>query len=106
MVSASKVYRFEDINAASDRAVNPGWGLNGADTYDLWLYKGGGNCHHFWERRVYLRRNNKKISVNEARRIINQLDPSERDEVRLPQNDPRVAQRPTDMPNNGFLNPR
>jgi len=106
MVSAKKVYRFEDINAASSRAVNPGWGPRGADTYNLWLYKGGGDCHHFWERRVYMRKNNKKISVNEARRIINQLDPSERAEARLPQNDPRVAQRPTDMPNKGFLNPR
>lgn len=106
MVSAKKVYRFEDINAASSRKVNPGWGPNGADTYNLWFYKGGGNCRHFWERRVYLKRNNKKITVGEARRIINQLDPDERAEARLPVNDKRVAQRPKDMPNNGFLNPR
>lgn len=106
MVGADKVYRKEDIDRASRSAVNPGWGPRGADNYNLWLYKGGGNCHHFWERRVYMRKNNKKITVNEARRIINQLDPSERAEARLPQNDPRVAQRPTDMPNKGFLNPR
>ena len=21
--------------------------------YSIWLYKGGGNCHHFWLRRIY-----------------------------------------------------
>ena len=36
----------------SERAVNAGWGLNGAATYDIWLYKGqGGNCHHYWMRK-------------------------------------------------------
>ena len=47
MVSAKKIYRKEDIQQMSQRAVNAGWGLNGADTYDIWLYKGGGDCHHF-----------------------------------------------------------
>ena len=37
----------------STMPVNPGWGLNGADTYDIWLYKGGGDCHHFWMRKTY-----------------------------------------------------
>jgi hypothetical protein len=71
MVSAGdRVWRKEDIDAASNRAVNPGWGPNGADTYDLFLYKGGGSCQHFWERRTYLRKNNKKISVNRARKLF------------------------------------
>jgi len=106
MVGAGKVYRKEDIQAAGDRAVNPGFGPGGASTYDIWLYKGGPECHHFWERRVYMRRNNKKITVNEARKLINELAPSERDAVRLPVNDSDVARRPTDMPNHGYLNPR
>jgi hypothetical protein len=37
MVAAKKIYRKEDIEAMSQRAVNAGWGLNGADTYDIWL---------------------------------------------------------------------
>ena len=41
MVSAKKIYRKEDIQQMSQKAVNAGWGLNGADTYDIWLYKGG-----------------------------------------------------------------
>ena len=99
MVNAGeRVWGKEDIDAASTRAVNPGWGPEGANTYDLWLYKGGGSCQHFWERRTYLRKNNKKVSVNRARNILREagLDP-------LPVNDPRVAKRPRDMANRGFL---
>ena len=102
MVNAGdRIWRKEDIEAASQRAVNPGWGPNGADTYDLFLYKGGGSCQHFWERRTYLRRNNKKVSVNRARAIIREagLPP-------MKQNDPKVAQRPRDMVNRGFLQPK
>ena len=106
MVNAKKVYRKEDILAASERVVNPGWGPRGADTYNLFLYKGGGSCRHFWMRQTYLKRNNKKITVTEAKRIINALPASERDGRRLPVNDPKVAQRPRDMTNRGFLDPR
>ena len=106
MWAAKKVYRKEDIDAASSRAVNPGFGPNGANTYDIFLFKGGANCYHYWGRKTYLKKNNKKISVNEARRIIQALPVDERAANRLPQNDPRVAKRPIDMPNQGYLNPR
>lgn len=93
MVSASKVYRKEDILFASQNpAINPGFGANGADTYNLFLYKGGVNCSHFWTRKIYLKRNNKSISVNEAIRIINELEPSERAGARLETNPIEVAQ--------------
>jgi hypothetical protein len=104
MTAAKKVYRVEDIDAASSRAVNPGFGPGGTNTYDLWLFKGGANCYHYWGRKTYLKKNNKKISVNEARRIIQALPVDERAANRLPQNDTRVAQRPIDMPNQGYLN--
>lgn len=103
MVNADKVYRKEDIEAASLRAVNPGLGANGANTYDLFLFKGGARCHHFWSRQTYLRKNNKKISVNQAKKLIREAGV---DAKRLPENDKRVAQRPIDMPNEGFINPR
>ena len=98
VASGDRVWRKEDIDAASTRAVNAGWGANGADTYDLFLYKGGGSCQHFWERRTYLRKNNKKVSVSRAREIIREagLEP-------LKKNDPKVAKRPRDMENRGFL---
>ena len=103
MVNAGKVYRKEDIEAASLRAVNPGLGAGGKDTYDLFLFKGGARCHHFWSRQTYLKKNNKKISVNQAKKLIREAGV---DAKRLPENDKRVAQRPIDMPNEGFINPR
>ena len=102
MVSAGdRVWRKEDIQAASQRAVNPGWGPGGADTYDLWLYKGGGSCQHFWERRTYLRKNNQRVSVNRAKAIIREAGGEP-----LPVNDTRVAKRTRDQVNRGFLEPR
>lgn len=106
VVAANKVYRKEDLVAAGDRRVNPGFGPEGADTYNIWFYKGGPNCHHFWKRQVYLRRNNSSLTVNEARRMINNLEPSERKDARWEENPSDVAKRPVDMPNNGYLNPR
>ena len=103
MVGAGKVYRKEDILGASNRAVNPGWGPGGANTYDLFFYKGGGSCRHFWSRRTYLKKNNKRVSVNQAQKIIRAAGP---DAQRLEPNDPKVAQRPRDMVNRGFLEPR
>lgn len=102
MVAAgNRVWRKEDIEAASQRATNPGWGPNGTDTYDLFLYKGGGSCQHFWERRTYLRKTNKRVSVNRARAIIREagLEP-------MPVNSPKVAKRTRDQVNRGFLEPK
>jgi hypothetical protein len=106
MIQAMKVYRKEDIMQAGSQAVNPGWGPNGADTYDIWLYKGGGSCRHFWMRQTYLKRNNDLVSVNEAKRLIQALPPDERKKNKLEENDRKVAQRPRDMKNRGFLKPR
>jgi hypothetical protein len=97
MVDAgNRVWKKEDIEAAS--GANPGWGPNGAATYDLFLYKGGGSCQHFWERRTFLKKDNKRVSIKRARDIIREagLDP-------IPTNDRKVAQRPRDMANRGFL---
>lgn len=115
MMSAKRVYRREDIvgpnwpsslGGASARAVNPGFGPNGTDTYDLLLYKGGPNCRHRWVRRTYLKRNNKRVSVNRARDIINRLPEDVRRANQIPTQDPRISQIPATMPNNGYLNPR
>ena len=104
MVGSKKIYRKEDIEKMGSQAVNAGFGLGGADTYSIWLYKGGANCHHFWMRKTYMSKRgrpdvtnpNAEVSVNKART-----------EGLTPQtNDPLVAKRPVDMPNNGYANPR
>lgn len=103
MERANRVYRKEDIEDAG--AVNAGFGPNGSSTYDIWLYKGGPFCQHYWVRQTYLRKSNKRISVNEARALITALDPSLRSEARIEQNAPEVATAPRDMQDYGYLNP-
>lgn len=103
MERASRVYRKEDIEDAG--AVNAGFGPNGSSTYDIWLYKGGPFCQHYWVRQTYLRKNNTRISVNEARALITALDPSLRSEARIEQNPSEVATAPRDMQDYGYLNP-
>lgn len=104
MVKASYVYRKEDIEKAGEKIVNAGWGLNGADTYSIWKYKGGGACHHFWERRIYLKKNNKKITVSQATKELMKLGIEERKNARWATNEKDVAKRPIDMPKKGFVN--
>jgi hypothetical protein len=103
MERANRVYRKEDIEDAG--AVNAGFGPNGSAIYDIFLYKGGPFCQHYWVRQTYLRKNNKRISVNEARALITALDPSLRSEARIEQNPTEVATAPRDMQDNGYLNP-
>ena len=104
MVASKKIYRKEDIQMMSKSSVNAGWGLNGADNYDIFLYKGGGDCHHFWMRKTYKSKRkggtadaknpNSEISVNKAKK----------EGFKPEVNAKEVAKRPTDMPNNGFVN--
>ena len=90
MWAAKKIYRKEDLDKQS--SANSELSPSGSDTYNIWLYKGGVNCKHYWERRTYLRKNNKKITVTEAIKKINELDPSLRKEAKIEKNAPEVAQ--------------
>ena len=104
MVSAKKIYRKEDIQQMSQKAVNAGWGLNGADTYDIWLYKGGGDCHHFWMRKTYMAKGSKlKPNVGNPNAEIS-VNKAKKEGFKPEVNAKEVAMRPTDMPNNGFVN--
>lgn len=53
------VYRYEDIIAMGDNGVNSSFSPKGASTYNIFLYKGGVNCHHHWVRRIYYRKRDK-----------------------------------------------
>jgi hypothetical protein len=55
MAKQDRLFRKEDIDAMSQRAVNPGFGEGGANTYDIFKYKGGARCHHKWERVTFMR---------------------------------------------------
>ena len=119
MMAAGKIYRKEDIVRLDKIAVNPGWGPRGANTYSIWLadqvdccdsdkyefYKGGGNCHHFWLRRIY------KTSLRNAKQNINDNQLISYTKARsegftAEKNDNLVARPPKRMRNEGFLKPR
>ena len=108
MLSANKIYRKEDIlrlGKKSTPPVNKGWGLDGADHYSIWLYKGGGNCGHFWRRKIYFY----KLGVATGNKIQDATDIIGTVEARskgfYPKaNDPKVSRAPKNMPNNGFVN--
>jgi len=100
MISANKIYRKEDIVAMKDVAVNEGWGPKGAPTYDIFLYKGGGNCYHRWNKQVYVVPLGKGININEAKKI-GQLKAAISGYLVV--NPELVAKRPVDMDNYGFL---
>ena len=55
MSKQSRLFRKEDIDAMSGKAVNAGFGEGGAETYDIFKYKGGPRCHHKWERVTFVR---------------------------------------------------
>ena len=113
MVNAARYYTKENIYKAGKTAVNKGWGPKGAAKYDIWLnscesdrydmYKGGGSCAHYWSRFTFLKKDDSRITAKQRQAIINELDPAERKAVTPKKNDPKVAERPRDMDNWGFL---
>ena len=104
MVDAKKIYRKEDIEQMEFKAVNPGWGPKGADTYSIWLYKGGGACHHFWMRKTYMfTLDSKRIDVKSPTAPIISVNEAKRKGFKPEKNNALVAKRPIDMPNEGFL---
>ena len=90
MMQADKLYRFEDLN--KEQKTTPKMGEGGKDTYNPFLFKGGVNCKHFWQRVILLKKGNKKISVNQARKMILELDPRDRKDADWEKNNKKVAQ--------------
>ena len=100
MVRANKLYRKQDILNMENQVVNKGWGPRGADTYSIWLYKGGGNCHHRWNKQVYAVLSGKALDLPNQRQIAQAKAAKFGYTVTNPQ---LVSTRPIDMPNQGFL---
>ena len=102
MILANKIYRKEDIIRMTTQVVNAGWGAKGADTYSIWLYKGGGNCHHRWNKQVYASFEGTNIDINSPR--ARQIAGQKAEKYGYVINNPKlVSTRPIDMPNKGFL---
>jgi hypothetical protein len=54
MLKENRLFRKEDIEAMSQKAVNPGFGEFGANTYDIFKFKGGARCHHKFSRVTFM----------------------------------------------------
>jgi len=104
MINAGRVYRKEDIDLASSQSVNPGFGPEGTDTYDILKYKGGARCNHYFLRKVYLKKGNNYITVSDAQKLISDLK-AQGIQTEIPTSgEPLSTIKPNNMPNNGFLN--
>ena len=104
MMGAKKLYRKEDIINMGKKAVNPGFGPHGSDTYSIWLYKGGPQCFHFWTRRIFktVIGESKTTKIEDADLIGYTKARSEGFTAK--KNDRLVAIPPRKMNNNGYLN--
>jgi hypothetical protein len=60
MSVAGAVFRYEDIKRMSDKGVNGDFAPTGQSTYDIFTWKGGSFCHHFFKRQIYMRKRDSK----------------------------------------------
>lgn len=104
MVSAKKIYRKEDILQMDSTSLNYGWAKKGEQSkgYSIWFFKGGGACHHFWMRKTYMGKGVKPDATNPNAEIS--VNKAKKEGFKPETNDSKVAKRPKDMPNQGFVN--
>jgi len=96
------VYRLEDIDKASRKGVNKSFGHNG-QPYDLFRFKGGSFCGHYWQENLYQLKKKKDgeyvedkalSSSEEVASIPKSYEPK-------PRGRKDAAKAPRDMKNNG-----
>lgn len=102
LVNANRVYRMEDIQAMSSRGGAEAQG----EPYSVWLFKGGANCYHRWERRIYRKKLTKDGQVYgggalNGTEIIN-VNQAIRMGFRPVQNPSEVAIAPITTPTRGY----
>lgn len=103
MLSASKMYRKEDLVRLKNIPVNKGWGAGGTDTYSIWQFKGGGSCHHFFRRKVFKFTLGVSKSGNLEDGDVISTAKARKSGFYPEANDKKVAQAPKRMPNKGFI---
>jgi len=102
MVAANKLYTKEDLVNANSQRVNKGFGHNG-QSYNIFLYKGGPQCRHFFLRKIFktsLRNAKSKISDSQ----IISYTKAKSEGFTAERNDKLVAIAPQRMKNNGYYN--
>ena len=66
MVMLNKIYSREELTVMSSLPLQPGMGPGGNNTYDIFLYKGGVNCGHYWEKLSVFKRNGQTVIISEG----------------------------------------
>jgi hypothetical protein len=102
LVNAKRVYRMEDIQAMSSAGGAEAQG----EPYSVWLFKGGANCYHRWERRIYRKKLTKEGQIYgggalNGTEIIN-VNQAIRMGFRPVQNPSEVAIAPITTPTRGY----
>ena len=95
--SRKVVYRIEDIDKASRAGVNKSFGHKGK-SYDLFKYKGGVNCGHYWSEVLYrLKSKTMKKSIQN----YDEVDNIPKSYQPTPAGHKKAKIAPKDMPNEG-----
>ena len=88
----------------SSDSVNKGWGVDGADNYDIFKYKGGGNCYHLWRRRTYVGLDT-GVPLDYDSPFAEYISTTKAQKMGYRFVNPReVSVMPKDMKNKGFVN--
>ena len=53
---AGTLYTINNLKQAKNLTVNKGFGPNGSSNYDVFQWKGGKYCHHYFVRKFYIRK--------------------------------------------------
>ena len=91
------VYRIEDIDKASRVGVNKSFGHKG-QSYDLFKYKGGVNCGHYWSEVLY------RLKSKTMKKVIqnyDEVDNIPKSYAPTPAGHKKAKIAPKDMPNDG-----
>ena len=95
------VYRLEDIDKASREGLNKSHGHKG-QPYDIFKYKGGVSCGHFFEERLYrLKKKDGEYVEDKALSSSEEVDTIPKSYKPRPAGHKEAKKAPKDMPNNG-----
>jgi len=106
MVASNKVYRKKDILLmGASTTINSDWAPKGKSNYSIWKHKGGGNCQHFWKRKIYKFTLGVSKSGNLEDGDVISTAKARKSGFYPQANDKRVAEAPKRRSNKGFVNP-
>ena len=101
---SGKVFRKEDIIAMGEEGVNGQFAHSGGK-YSIWLYAGGVNCYHRWERRMFKKKEQADGELYKGNPMQNvtetNVKEARRQGAKIPKNAADVAIAEITKPNKG-----